>query len=352
MKFSRGISGTKKTGTTQNIKTMKLKITVFVFAWLLISGMVKAQSPQKTDTVIVNLARTSRMIFTIQDRQDIDVLRHLDFQQLFEDVLTKLENNDTTSVIEAEAEPDNDEEDVWAERQRNEHDEDEEEYEWEEFYSRKWGKTWQSFNIDLGLNNYLSDGKFPDDNNEPYAVRPWGSWYVGLSSVQRTRLANKFFLDWGLGLSWYNFKFEKDNMTLLKDDSRVYFLQDTVHSNFIKSKLTATYITASVIPVLDFGGRGKKSRIWDEDDDRSFRIGVGPYIGYRIGSYSKLVYEDGSDKEKERSRNSYYLENLRYGIRLQMGFRSTDVFFNYDLNELFVSGRGPALNAFSFGFIL
>lgn len=333
---------------------MKLKITIIILAWLLIPALLQAQTPQKTDTVIVHLARTSRMIFTIQDRQDIEVLRHLDFQQLFEDVLTKLENNDTTSVLKTEQEYNEEDDDtnVWMETESEEEEEEEEDGHWEDFYSRRWGKTWQSFNFDLGMNNYLSGGNFPNDTNQPYAVRPWGSWYVGMSSVQRTRLASKFFLEWGLGLSWYNFKFEKDNMQVLKGDADVYFIEDTVRSNFIKSKLTATYITASLIPVIDFGGRGKKSRIWEDDKGGSFRIGVGPYVGYRIGSYSKLVYEDGSDKEKDRARSSYYLENLRYGLRLQMGFRSTDMFFNYDLNELFASGKGPSLNAFSFGFIL
>jgi hypothetical protein len=35
-----------------------------------------------------------------------------------------------------------------------------------------------------------------------------------------------------------------------------------------------------------------------------------------------------------------------------MSVRSLDVFFNYDLNDLFNEGRGPELNAFSFGIIL
>ena len=30
---------------------------------------------------------------------------------------------------------------------------------------------------------------------------------------------------------------------------------------------------------------------------------------------------------------------------------ATDLFFNYDLNELFAEGKGPKLNAFSFGVI-
>lgn len=345
---------------------MNKNTTLICIGLLLLPGLLTAQSPQKTDTVIINLAKTSQVIFTMRDSTDLEILRHFDFQQLFDDILTKLEDNDTTSSREEVSQNDRprDEEEPWrledGEDEDKEDDDDDynrrhdkdddDDDDWERYYSRKWGKTWQSFNFDLGMNNYLSDGKFPDDSNAPYSVRPWGSWYVGINSIHRTKVAGKFFLEWGLGLSWYNFKFQKDNIMVQKDDAGVYFLEDTVHSDFIKSKLTATYINASLIPVLDFGGRGKKSRMWDSDGG-SFRVGIGPYVGYRIGSYSKLVYEEGSDREKEKSRNNYYLENFRYGMRMQVGFRSTDIFFNYDMNDLFAAEKGPSLNAFSFGVI-
>jgi hypothetical protein len=34
---------------------------------------------------------------------------------------------------------------------------------------------------------------------------------------------------------------------------------------------------------------------------------------------------------------------------MQIGFKGTDFFFNYDMNELFAENKGPKLNAFSFG---
>lgn len=336
------------------------KKIILLFIGVMPGFLLQAQTPQKADTVIVNLANTSRLIFTMEDSTDIEVLRNFDFQELFNDILDKLENNDTTSLAVSNAAADSvkEEEERWALEEWDENEEEEDEYEdegeesddWGKDYSMKWSKkTWQSFNFDLGLNNYLSDGTFPDVENALYSVRPWGSWYVGINSIQRTKLGNKFFIEWGLGVSWYNFKFEKDNIHIQKDDTGVIFLEDTVHSNFIKSKLTVSYINASIIPVLDFGGKGKKSRVWEKGG--GFRIGIGPYVGYRIGSYGKLVYKDDGDREKEKSRSNFYLENFRYGLRLQAGYRSTDVFVNYDLNDLFITPRGPSLNAFSFGIV-
>jgi hypothetical protein len=193
----------------------------------------------------------------------------------------------------------------------------------------------------------LSEGKFKDTL---YSVRPWGSWYIAASTIQRTRVGRNFFLEWGLGISWYNFKFENDDVMIQKTDDGIEFVADTRDVSHKKSKLTATYINASFVPVLDFGDHSRKPRMWDGYRS-SFRIGIGPYIGYRISSRSKFVYSDDGNREKEKNRDSFYLSNIRYGARLQLGFHGTDLFFNYDLNELFAENKGPKLNAFSFGVI-
>ena len=330
-----------------------------------ITAVIAAQGQQKSDTVIVSLGKTSKLIFTMQDRSDLEILRHYNFQDLFQDILTKIEQSDTTtapaeaeeSVAEAprEESPSVEQPEDNGDRgdRKPEGDNDDDDEDWQERVSRRHsriGRTWQSFNFDLGTNNYLENGKFPDSDGAVYSVRPWGSWYIAASSTQRTRVGRNFFLEWGLGLSWYNFKFQDDDAMLVKNDNGVVFETDQRDVDHRKSKLTASYINASFVPVIDFGDRGRKPRMWD-NYGTAFRIGIGPYIGYRVGSHSKLVYKDDGDLEKEKNRDSFYLNNFRYGARLQLGFYGTDLFFNYDLNELFAEGKGPKLNAVSFGVI-
>lgn len=312
--------------------------------------MINSIALQKPDTVVVELAKTSRVVFTIKDRKDLSVLRQYDFQALFTDILNKVEGTtpvakheqDTVTVIEKTEFP------AWEDVIWDDDDNNEGFIDRKNRYNRK---TRHSVNFDLGVNNYLSNGKFPDDNNELYSVRPWGSWYVGINSIQRTHVGGKLFIEWGLGLSWYNFKFQKDNILITKNEDGVQFNEDTRDVNFIKSKLTASYVNASLIPMLDFGGRGKKTRFWDAHGSQ-FRIGAGPYAGYRIGSHSKVVYKDDG-RERDKNRDNFYLNNLRYGVRVQIGIRSTDLFFNYDLNDLFSTSKtnNPRVNAFSFGLI-
>lgn len=64
------------------------------------------------------------------------------------------------------------------------------------------------FNVDLGVNNYLDgSGSFPTSDN-PYAVKGWGSWNLGLNWMAAQRISKGFYWDFGLGFNFYNFKFE------------------------------------------------------------------------------------------------------------------------------------------------
>lgn len=216
--------------------------------------------------------------------------------------------------------------------------------------------TTHSINVEIGMNNYLQNGQFPD--NQPYAVKPWGSWFFGINSTHRFWLSGPLFLQWGKSLSWYNFKLLDNDVRFEKTDEQLIFPEDTRDIDPIKSKLTASYLSMNLIPMFDFSrGRKQIKSISYEHvqlrkyKKRNFRIGIGPYIGYRIGSHSKFVYKDGGNREKEKDRDSFYLNTWRYGLRLHTGYKGFDFFFDYDLNPLF-STKGPDLNAISFGLIL
>lgn len=319
---------------------------------------------QKTDTVIVDLTKSSRVILTIKDRKDLETLKHYDFQKLFQDAISKLEKSDSTMALKidsvqkpiAKRNNDDGDDNILQLPEHKDSDDNDNSNEkngkpWRWRDRHNWGKNHQSFRFDLGTNNYLSNGKFPNQDNANYAVRPWGSWYVAINSIHRSRVSNKFFLEWGGGVSWYNFKFENNSTIIQKTNDNVDFVTDPRGFKYAKSKLTAAYLNASFVPVIEFGREAEKSSSWN-GHKHPFRIGLGPYVGYRIASHSKLVYDDDNGRtQKEKNRDSFYLNNMRYGARLQVGFWHTDLFFNYDLNELFASNKGPDLNAFSFGVV-
>ncbi len=204
---------------------------------------------------------------------------------------------------------------------------------------RRSSHTINDFKIDLGMNNYVTDGQFPDQTGELYTIKPFGSWYVALGSINSTKVLGPLWLDWGGDISWYNFKFQDPGVLVLRDPGQISFVQNPDSEVAPeKSKLVVSYINASMVPMFRFGHR-----------KNSFRIGAGVYGGYRLGSYTKVKYNKNNQSFKDKDRGNYFVENLRYGVRFRLGFRDVDLFANYDLNNLFVAGRGPELNAFSVG---
>lgn len=213
-----------------------------------------------------------------------------------------------------------------------------------------------SMNFEFGMNNYLEDGSFPDANGSLYSVRPWGSWYVGINSYHKFHIEGPLFLDWGKGISWYNFKFEDNATRLTRLEQGVGFVED-LSVDGIKSKLAVSHLNMSLVPILDFSHGLRKVKSYSVEgfnftqyNKRGFRIGVGAYAGYRIGSHAKYVVRDDR-REKERDKGNFFLNNWRYGIRGQAGFKALDLFFNYDLSPLYVGTMSPDLHPFSFGIL-
>jgi hypothetical protein len=325
--------------------------TKLIYILALISSSVLAQ---QADTVTIKVGEGSKVIFAIKDKKDLETIKKYDFQKLMDVMIYKLQMRDSSQLkkmssdflkkdtVKSETIVAN--QDTPSQDSNN----NSEERGQRRYYGRR---TRNTFNVDLGTNNYLSKGSFPSQDNSQYSVRPWGSWYVGLNSIYRTRMTNHFFLEWGYGFSWYNFKFENAQTQMSKDDNGVYFNLDSRGYDYHKSKLTAAYVNISAVPMIDFGGNKWKPSLLDGHRSSGFRFGVGPYAGYLIDSYSKQIYDVNNEKKKERHHDNYYLNNLRYGLRAQVGFGDIDFFFNYDLNTLFATNKSanPNLNAFSFG---
>ena len=196
------------------------------------------------------------------------------------------------------------------------------------------------FNLDLGINNFLQKGSFPT-SDQPYATKGWGSWNVGLNWMGSQRLSDRLRWNFGLGFQWYNFKFENRDIQAVRGQDQIGFVERTDVTG-VKSKLSASYLTAMTLLKANLG----------KDKDKGLSLAVGPYIGYRLGGRSKFVYEESGRAvdRTEKINTGLYLENLRYGLRGEVGIGKHLTFFStYDLNELFQEGKGPSLNPITFG---
>ncbi|MEL6538320.1 MAG: hypothetical protein AAFQ98_23065 [Bacteroidota bacterium] len=216
----------------------------------------------------------------------------------------------------------------------------------DEFRKRRRFRTEDSWNLEIGLNNVLTDiVAFPID--QPYNLSTWESHYIAIAKNYSTKIAGPLYIEYGASVSWYNFVFDDADVRAMRGADQIEFSYDTSDIVHIRSKIQAPYVNVHFVPVLDLS-KGTLDRSYQ---GKGFRIGAGGYAGYRIGGRTKVVFEDNGDRQRRTDRDHLNLENFRYGVRGQIGFRGVDLFLNYDLNEVFASGRGPDLNAFSFGLV-
>ena len=194
-----------------------------------------------------------------------------------------------------------------------------------------------NFEIGLGLDNWIGASNQVGYAKDAYDLRPGGSRFVSLALMKYTALARgdkaALRLRYGLDVSWYNFMFDGNNVAV-KGVDHIEFPENGV--NLSKTKLTASYLT------IPLGLRA------------NFRygfikyIGAGGYAGFRLGSHTKTKIEETG--KKDHVSNNFYLQDFRYGLSAEIGIRRfAQLFVNYDLNNTFQDGKGPKLNAISFG---
>jgi hypothetical protein len=352
-------------------KLSQLGITV-LFAAISVPGAradgVYSGPANTADTIEVQFGERGRIRIEVGSKEDLEILKRYDVNSMLRDIELEAEAagseekevivedpQGTRYLLDSAAEK---EEFRALEREFDNSGSAGSSSSWEWSSSGKSGGAGTRFVefMDFGFNNYLYDGNFPNESNEPWTVKSWGSWYVGLVPAWQTHIGGRFAINYGAGVSWYNFKFQDPTVQLTMGPDGVVFDNFPADQRITKSKLTTSYLQAKLIPMFDFGYKTRKSIGEDGSVKRStsyknsrFRIGAGPYAGYRLGGHTKIVDRTNGNRDKTRVNDHFFLSNFRYGLRLQMGISEVDFFVNYDFNTLFAEQRGPKLNAFSFG---
>lgn len=203
----------------------------------------------------------------------------------------------------------------------------------------------QDVQFSVGLNNYLnSSNQFPDADNKDFTLDPLTSWTYCLHSNHAVSVGSYVKFNFQFGLLWNNFALADNDFLFTKGPEQVQMVNTTATRTDIspkRSKLNITYLNFNLVPMFHFG-----------KNSDAFRIGAGPYGSYRIASKSKFKYDDnGKDIEK----NNFHLNNWKYGVKAQIGWKGVDLFATYDLSPVFIEERGPdpdyPLRAISFGVI-
>jgi hypothetical protein len=196
-----------------------------------------------------------------------------------------------------------------------------------------------NFDVDLGLNNFLKtqDNELPD-------LKPIGSRYVSLNMHLNSQIGGRkspLYLVSGLEFAFNNYMFD-DNITVANVNNVTGFITAN-DRNLEKSKLTHSSVNIPFMPMLKFNRENGKD---------GFKIGAGGFAGYRLGSHSKVKFDEGGRSEKDKTRDNYNLSDFQYGLEGVVGYGGLDLFIKYNMNDLFKENRGPQANVISFGFRL
>ncbi|WP_162053859.1 outer membrane beta-barrel protein [Pontibacter pamirensis] len=195
--------------------------------------------------------------------------------------------------------------------------------------------TKMGFDLDLGLNAFTSDAAdIPD-------LKPWGSRYVSLNWRLKSRVGGRkspFLIVSGLEFAFNNYMFE-DNI-VVEETGNITTFREVQDVNFQKTKLTHSSVNLPLMALLQFQRENGKD---------GFMIGAGPFVGYRLGSHTKLKFQEDGRTEKDKTRDSYNLSDLQYGVEGVVGYGSLNLFAKYNMNDLFKDNRGPQTNVVSFG---
>ncbi len=199
--------------------------------------------------------------------------------------------------------------------------------------------------IELGINTFI--------DNQFNTVLPSGYGYLELNQPKSLTvqlnlieqnvpiIKNQFGLVTGLGLWINNYRFA-NNIILGTDSMGLFGFADTTQ-NYIKSKLTASYL---VLPLIfEYQVRNKNGK-------EIFHIAAGVYGGVKLGSKTKVVYLYNDTKIKNKEHDSFDMNPFKYGLTARIGWRKLNFFGNYNLSTLWMKNKGPEVYPFEIGITL
>ncbi|MGE5349194.1 MAG: outer membrane beta-barrel protein [Actinomycetota bacterium] len=145
----------------------------------------------------------------------------------------------------------------------------------------------------------------------------------------------------GLGINFNNYRFDGNNTIVVDGEGNITPALPAEPIRYEKSKLATVY---GFIPVMlevqipvSYGS--------------AINLGAGVIGAVKLGSHTKVVYYDDG-KQKDKNRDDFNLNVLRYGVTARAGYEMVQVYGTCYLSPMFEKGKGPELYPFEIGIAL
>jgi len=218
---------------------------------------------------------------------------------------------------------------------------------WDVEYKRRSGFQGHWAGLEFGVNGLLDKNQSLTLKGDlaPLDLKQARSWNINLNFMQYSigLGTDKVGLLTGMGLEFNNYHFS--NPISLKVENGITVVDSSYikgNMDVSKSKLSTTHLTIPLI--LEF-------QIPTGDHGHRIFISGGVIGGLRIGSHTKVIYDDGGRK-KDKNKEDFNLSTFRYGFTARVGYRGLKLFATYYPVQLFEKDKGPEVYPFSVGLIL
>lgn len=163
--------------------------------------------------------------------------------------------------------------------------------------------------------------------------KPFASWSNDLGVMLRTRLGGDMSkVNLTYGLLWRYINVETDKGVLgLDGDNPIYF-RDPEATN------TELNIHTLSIPLM-------------VEYRSKFSVAAGGFIAYRIGSSSEHDFKVDGNRFRTKLYSDFGLNDLLYGVSLQVGGKRARLYMNYYLNNLFAEDEPYNFTVMNFGIV-
>lgn len=192
-------------------------------------------------------------------------------------------------------------------------------------------RTTSQFVFAFGLNNLVTNESVAHSD---YKV--WGSHFYEWGVSWNTRILknhNLLHAKYGLSLMYNNLR-PTENRFFVEDGNLTKLQTSTTQLD--DSRFRNVYLVMPVHLEFDFTPKKEKNGKTVFRTHRSFRMGLGGYVGGNIKSKQILRFDDESGNDvRQRTRGDFNVNDFIYGASAYIGYREVSLYAKYDLNPLF-----------------
>jgi hypothetical protein len=189
--------------------------------------------------------------------------------------------------------------------------------------------------LGFGVNTLLNNGNTSNLSDTDVNIIQSRNYEFGLAWKYRI-IENSNLLMLRYGISYYRAHLSPRNeLIFVKDGNITNLLRPT--DEVISNKFTNNYFIAPIHLELDFSQKytAKKSGHSYLRSQRSFRVGVGAYIGILASSRQNTTFLINNRTSKTNIKGDYNVSQIIYGTEAYVGFKDMSVRLKYDISELF-----------------